>query len=112
MPRLALRSCLVSGCTSLVASGCCSLHHREQRWPDVRPSAAERGYDDAWRDLRKIILARDPVCTICYGEVSTDVDHLVSRARGGTNHPLNLRGLCHSCHSRKTAQQDGRWGRR
>jgi len=40
---------------------------------------------------------------------TTEVDHKQSRASGGLSTMDNLQGLCHSCHSRKTATEDGRW---
>lgn len=41
------------------------------------------------------------------GERATDVDHVLARARGGTNDWVNLEALCHGCHSRKTNRVDG-----
>lgn len=29
---------------------------------------------------------------------------------GGSDDPDNLQGMCHDCHSAKTAKEDGRWG--
>jgi len=29
---------------------------------------------------------------------------------GDMDDPSNLQGMCHACHSRKTAIEDGRWG--
>jgi len=78
-----------------------------------RGNAIQRGYGPAWQRLRKLILARDPICrdeSGC-GASSTYVDHITSRRRGGTDDPSNLRGLCHSHHSSKTAREDSRWGR-
>jgi 5-methylcytosine-specific restriction endonuclease McrA len=31
------------------------------------------------------------------------VDHIITKARGGTDDPSNLQALCRECHSRKTA---------
>jgi 5-methylcytosine-specific restriction enzyme A len=82
--------------------------------PDQRrPPPNKRGYDSAWRQLRKRILARDPICVICRTVPSDTVDHILSMSKGGTNDDSNLRGTCHPCHSRKTATHDDRWdGRR
>jgi len=35
---------------------------------------------------------------------ATDVDHIVALAAGGTHADSNLRSLCHSCHSARTAR--------
>lgn len=37
--------------------------------------------------------------------ISTDVDHIIPKSRGGEDTPENLQGACHSCHSRKTATE-------
>jgi 5-methylcytosine-specific restriction endonuclease McrA len=41
------------------------------------------------------------------GEVvpSIDVDHILPKSDGGLDREDNLRGLCHSCHSRVTVSQ-------
>ena len=45
--------------------------------------------------LRRLLLARDPVCqwTEC-NQPETDVDHIVARRRGGGAVLDNLQGLC------------------
>jgi len=43
-------------------------------------------------------------------EWATEVDHIKPTRNGGSDRPDNLQGLCKSCHSRKTALEDGRWG--
>lgn len=46
-------------------------------------------------------------------EPATDVDHIISRAKGGTDERSNLQPLCHACHSEKTNREDGGgWGGR
>lgn len=58
----------------------------------------------AWRALRKAVLARDPVCkTRGCGRPSTHADHIVPRSRGGADTVDNCRGLCASCHNRRSA---------
>jgi hypothetical protein len=65
-----------------------------------------------WRGehgLRKVVLARDPVCMICRRNASTVADHKVPH-RGVWAlfcDLANLQGLCADCHSRKTATEDG-----
>jgi 5-methylcytosine-specific restriction protein A len=79
--------------------------------PDGRPSAAARGYGPRWRELRASVLAERPVCEECGRAAATDVDHVVARAKGGTDDLSNLRAYCHSCHSRKTCREDRGFGR-
>jgi 5-methylcytosine-specific restriction protein A len=77
-----------------------------------RPSPSRRGYDAAWGNARRLKLATDPFCEApgC-DSVATEVDHVVSMARGGTHDPTNLKSLCKPCHSRKTNAMDGGLGR-
>lgn len=62
------------------------------------------------------MLHEEPLCRDPYGEhvgrptVANHVDHITPKRRGGTDVRSNLQSLCHSCHSRKTALEDGRWG--
>ncbi len=72
-----------------------------------RPSSSAQGYGRRWRRLRLMILRRDPLCCMCKRELSTQVDHIMAKSRGGTDDESNLRGLCAPCHSRKTVAEDG-----
>lgn len=85
---------------------------REQRRGglDYRVSASKRGYGRRHQRLRKIVLARDPICKLCHREATTDSDHIVPLSQGGKDELSNLQGACHSCHSRKTATEDGGFG--
>lgn len=88
--------------------------HRPRQLPvtDARPSAASRGYDARWRRLRLLVLRARPICAHCQRESAVHVDHITPLAQGGTDDLANLQGLCPSCHSRKTAVEDGGFGRR
>jgi 5-methylcytosine-specific restriction protein A len=78
-----------------------------------RGAPAKRGYDAVWKKARLVILMRDTVCQICKREPSTQVDHKIPLREGGARlDPLNLQGLCGSCHSRKTACEDSNFSRR
>lgn len=77
-----------------------------------RPSAAARGYGTDWRRLRAE-QPKTPCVTPGCGlpwRPGFHLDHRLARAKGGTDHPSNLQWLCPTCHSRKTAADDGRWG--
>lgn len=96
-----------------------------------RESSCKRGYGRTWEKLRKLILHRDPLCTLrknvlafviehplipsplrrditaaadllCTGTgLSAHVDHFVPKPIGD-NSEENLGGACASCHSIKT----------
>ncbi len=87
-----------------------------------RGSAARRGYDQDWRRLRLVKLARDPLCEHCEarGQVTpaVEVDHVrrFRRRDGSIDHRLrldmkNLQSLCTPCHAAKSdAERRGKGG--
>jgi 5-methylcytosine-specific restriction protein A len=112
MSTRAKRPCSKPGCPALATIGRhCAAHQPTVKREDRRETAHQRGYGATWRRLRLIILARDPICTDPFGihakqhEIvpSVDVDHIVPKSQGGLDRNDNLRGLCHSCHSKITA---------
>ncbi|MDX9861649.1 MAG: HNH endonuclease signature motif containing protein [Rhodospirillales bacterium] len=116
------RPCATFGCAGLVDAGdayCerCRGKPRPREYDSDRPSAAKRGYGHRWRIYRRWYLARHPLCVRCQAkgrvEPATDVDHI--RPIGGPYDPAfwaeeNHEALCHACHSRKTAAEDGGFG--
>lgn len=71
-------------------------------------SADARGYDATWRATVRAVLARDGrTCQIrmpgCTGTATTG-DHIVPKARGGTDDPDNVQAACHHCNSSKQAR--------
>lgn len=63
----------------------------------------ERGYGWEWQQIRQFILRRDRyLCQICKLRTANEVDHIIEKAKGGTDAPDNLQALCHSCHKAKT----------
>jgi len=107
----------VPGCPEIVRGRArCPEHDRALRAEidSLRPAAARRGYDASWRRIRIAHLRREPLCRFCAEKgvvtAATDVDHVVALAAGGTHDDTNLRSLCHSCHSARTAR-DQAFGR-
>lgn len=54
------------------------------------------------------MLARNPTCVSCHTNPATHADHIDPDGRRFDLR--NGQGLCHPCHSRKTAAQDGGYG--
>ena len=110
MPYRLPTPCSQPGCGALSLTRYCPAHTRERKQviDQARPNAAARGYGARWQRLRRMFLRGHPFCAC--GAVATDADHIVPRRRGGTDDEDNLQALCHTCHSRKTATEDGRWG--
>ena len=73
----------------------------------------ERGYGAAWDKVRQLALARDcGLCQLCQAKgrpmIATEVDHIVSKARGGSDALDNLQAICKPCHTQKTAEEVGK----
>lgn len=78
-----------------------------------RTSRHDRGYGTAWDKIRIYILRRDrSLCQPCLKnnrtELATQVDHIIPKAKGGTDDESNLQAICGPCHDAKTAQDSGR----
>ncbi len=77
---------------------------------------AGRLYGRRWQRARRAYLARFPLCKDCEkhgGIVGADVVDHVEPHRGDAGlfwDQKNWQPLCASCHSRKTAKQDGGYG--
>ena len=83
-------------------------------WPTT--SRQSRGYDADWNRVRLLVLRRDYglcQCDQCQGgairlRVATEVHHVISKARGGTDAESNLIAISNDCHKRETAAEQGR----
>lgn len=83
-------------------------------WPTT--SRHERGYGAAWDKIRIVVLRRDNglcQCTECQGgklklTLATEVDHIIPKAKGGTDDMDNLQAINTECHKRKTAEEQGK----
>lgn len=99
---LPLRACIVCGERS-PWSRC--LKHQPPKWRKSNTPAGKRGYGWEWQKVRKQVLAEEPTCRSCRMAPATTVDHIVNKARGGTDARENLQGLCVACHRVKTATE-------
>lgn len=81
---------------------------RKNTDPPGRPSAAQRGYGAEWRRVSAKVIAAAVACHWCGGEFTTDdpatCDHIIPKARGGTNDEQNLVAAHRSCNSRRGGQ--------
>lgn len=118
MPIAPLRPCGHPGCPELVAKGRCTRHTVavRQTYERTRGTAAQRGYDSNWVKARKTYLRQYPWCAthLKRGELirAEHVDHKVPH-RGDQKlfwDKTNWQSLCKSCHSSKTASEDGGFG--
>ncbi len=81
-------------------------------WKRKRNTAHERGYGSAWRKVRQQALERDKhLCQDCLAKgrttVAEQVDHIIPKAKGGTDDLSNCRSLCRPCHDDKSARDLG-----
>ena len=111
MAYKAMRPCAAPGCTALTRGTYCPRHKNALE----RRQAAYRALytNKAYRAAREAFMAEHPFCAVC-GAPATDLDHI--RPHKGNAElfwdPANWQALCASCHSRKTAKEDGGYGNR
>lgn len=127
MPSMPKRPCSHPGCGVLTDNGRCTTHRAQLRKEQdaQRSNSYRRGYGPKWQKARQGWLRVHPLCgdrldgaeaehSQCMQQqrigIATDVDHIVA-VNGPTDplfwRPSNWQSLCHSCHSMKTAKEDG-----
>lgn len=123
MPTAPLSLCAVTGCPNLVPYGRCQKHRLEaRRESDARrPSGTQRGWSKTWSAFSKDYLERHPMCEcddcallpMWRRPAATDVDHTGGHSRTCSHayDERHLQALSHACHARKTAREDGSFGR-
>ena len=76
--------------------------------------ARPEGYGSEWKRLRLQVLKRD--CYVCQCEdacktgrvrPANEVDHVIPKAKGGTDDPSNLQAINDACHRVKTQLDNG-----
>lgn len=114
MPWKPKSICNYPGCQTLTHDRYCEEHKKEMtRKQNERSSKL---YTYQWRKASKDFLRRHPLCIHCErtGRITpaTEVDHI--KPHGGDQKLFwdkrNWQPLCKSCHSKKTAKEDGGFG--
>lgn len=81
-----------------------------------RLSAYKRGYTSRWAKVSHSFLISHPLCEECMRQgkltPATEVDHIKPHKGNKTLFwdYENWQALCHECHSKKTAKEDGGFG--
>ena len=76
-------------------------------------SASGSDMGPGWDRLRRRVLRESGgVCALCGRSGASEVDHIVSRRRGGGNDLSNLRVLWRGCHARKSSAEGNEQKRR
>ena len=109
MPYKAPKPCAWPGCPELTHSRYCAKHttmaNRERR-----EAEGKSHYDRRWRKIRALYLSKHPLCHDCEeaGRLipATEVHHILPIQDGGKDNDENLMGLCKSCHSRRTMEEN------
>jgi 5-methylcytosine-specific restriction protein A len=124
MPTAPKRPCNYAGCSELTDSTFCETHkkqvtqRRQQASDAKRLSSTDRGYGTRWRNTSKGRLRKHPLCVDPYGfhkdrvVAATLTDHIIPHKGNMVLFwdPSNWQSLCDSCHSYKTAKEDGGFG--
>jgi 5-methylcytosine-specific restriction protein A len=121
VPNVSLRACAGNLCPEIVqpperyCDECRTIVDQQDR--ERRGTARERGYNSRWEQAALTFKRKHPLCAECLrqGRVTpgTQVDHII--AHKGDQHLFwdtknNWQNLCVSCHSSKSAREDGGFG--
>ena len=108
MPTAPLHYCKIQGCGERIPRGetYCKEHKKREReaYDRTRGSAASRGYDRKWQEVRDLYIKENPLCEDCRDKGITKmaniVHHIVELTRGGAKYAFgNLKSLCTACHN-------------
>ena len=115
MPRKPQRPCRYPGCPHLTDGVYCEEHAKvmEQHYEKFqRGYSPGKRYGRAWKRIRDRYVHKHPLCEQCLKEgryvKATVVDHVVPHRGDPTLFwdRSNWRGLCKSCHDKKTGRED------
>jgi 5-methylcytosine-specific restriction enzyme A len=117
MPVRPGKACRQSHCPNIARlaehRGYCEQHKDKAGWglnESLNGNRHQRGYGRDWDKLRAVVLTIDKhLCRQHKAQgiikPATHVDHIISKAQGGTNALSNLQSLCVDCHNAKTARE-------
>ncbi|KQT37691.1 HNH endonuclease signature motif containing protein [Methylophilus sp. Leaf414] len=137
MPTRSPKPCKQFGCRALVTDGAyCPLHTKvkQKQVEETRLTSSERGYDYKWQQASKGFLGKHPLCECPDCEAgnirvrpSEVLDHIIPHKLGdaiesGDPERIaiarslfwdrnNWMAMNKQCHDKKTATQDGGFGR-
>lgn len=125
MPTRPPRICPHPGCTTPTKTGLCEGHRVSRQRADQkrRGTASERGYTYQWSKASRVYRMKHPLCARCLSRgvtrVARCVDHIKPWQSGTTEEErrrlfwdeANWQSLCWRCHSQKTYEEDGTFGR-
>ncbi len=107
MPRRECITCRVLHANSGPRCPTCARTQQRQR-DTIRGTAAQRGYDAQWRALSARVIAYYKQCLDCGHTGSRDnpltADHIIPKAKGGTDDWPNLCCRCRVHNSAKGAR--------
>lgn len=84
---------------------------RIREWEEKPKYGEGRRYIPA--KVRRAVVERDQgACQVCGSDSEPTLDHIVPYSRGGLHTTRNLRVLCRTCNSRKSARTPREWGER
>lgn len=120
MPEAALRPCSADPrCPELTHGGPCRTHQlaRRRAADRRRGTFRQRGYSKVWDRYSRMFLAMHPLCVRCEAEGRVTASQVTDHIEPHRGDPVrfwassNHAALCKACHDRKTATEDGGFGR-
>ena len=97
----------------------CDKHFKKsaRHYDKERGSSTSRGYDKTWAKMRNAYLSEHPYCEECLrmdrlteAQCVDHIDPFRDRSDPKRLNWENLQALCMTCHSAKTAREDGGFG--